>query len=87
MIQSIHEKTYRARKKYRCSAYHEVLECYDNLTLEEQAQVDLMRLKKGFIEVGDLYVRQFNTDGSSVWTYKASVVMHNICIKHDLFDN
>ena len=86
MIQVIHEKTYKARKRYQCSAYWEALDC-NNLTLEEQAQVDLMTLKKGFIEVGDLYVKQFNTDGSSVWTYKASVTMHNICIKHDLFDN
>lgn len=86
MIHVIHSKIYKARKRYQCDAYWEALYC-NNLTLEEQAQVDLMTLKKGFIEVGDLYVRQFNTDGSSVWTYKASVAMHNICIKHDLFDN
>lgn len=87
MIQVIHDEIYRARKKYKCNAYYEALNYYDDLLLEEQAQVDLMRIKKGFIEVGDLYVRQFNTDGSSVWTYKASVAMHNICIKYNLFDN
>lgn len=88
MIQVIHSKTYRARKRYRCNAYWEVMEGGEGwLSDEEQCQVDMMRLKKGYIEVGDLYVRQFNTDGGDTWTYRASVDMHNICIKHDLFDN
>lgn len=86
MIQVIHSKTLRARKVYQCNAYWDAREC-NCLSDEEQCQVDIMSLKEGKIQKGDLYVRQFNTDGGQTWTYRASVEMHNICIKHQLFDN
>ena len=88
-ISIIHGTTPRARKNYSCIAC-DFLFAVDfpselGLTYAEKRAVVQARQRNYKILKGEKYIRQFNTDGSHTWTFRAIPDIHSICLKHGLY--
>ncbi len=88
-ITTIHSSAPKARKDYSCIAC-DFLFAVDfptelGLTFSEKRAVVKARQRKYKILKGEKYIRQFNTDGSYTWTFRAIPEIHSICIKHELY--
>lgn len=89
MIEIIHSTTQVARKKYRDDYFIDFFDYYsrpENMTFAELRIWVQYKRKRGVINPGDVYVRQFNKDVSSgaKWTFRIWEPMHKICCKYDL---
>lgn len=89
MITVIHESTPVARKQYRCDACERIIDAVNDgrFTFAEYRKIVRAKRQGWQIQPGQKYVKQFNTDGRDVWTYRAIPEMHELCIEHDLFDD
>lgn len=97
MIEIIHSGTYKARKIYSDDAYwavREVIEGYrgiENLDkLSEEEKESLRKVVSSpsprLINIGDTYVRQFNTDGGDTWIWRSKEIIHKVYIRYKLFE-
>ncbi len=91
MITTIHESTPVARKNYSCNACEFIFnDDYRNgYTFSEYRSIIKARNNNYRILKGEKYIRQWNADEISgdTWTYRAIPEIHQICIKHELYDN
>lgn len=73
-----------ARKTYRCDAYYWIDHTgyYDDLTEEEQHQVDACG---GLIRPGEKYINEVQKDGGELVVFRANMAMNDICLKYDLY--
>lgn len=92
MVDIIHQqKVNSARKVYRCNACDEVFSSInmdeDFLTEAEKQEMQDAKAAGYRIQKGEPYVRQFNTDGGDVWTYRARPGIHAIAIKYKMYED
>lgn len=91
MITTIEERTIKAaRKDHPCSAFWFLSQGdYRNngFTFAEYRAIAKAVQNKGFIKKGEPYIRQRNTNGSEIWTYKAIPEIDAICIKYNYFED
>lgn len=87
MITTIHEQKPVARKDYKCEACLFIRDggYFDDMTFGEKRLVVKARQNKWMIKKGERYIRQFNTDGSDTWTFRAIPAMHDICVKYHFY--
>lgn len=90
MISIIHESKPTARKEYNCDACNFLFNLSDicelGLSLSEYRSVAKAIQNNYRIQKGSKYVRQFNTDGSEAWTFRAIPEINDICLKFDLYE-
>lgn len=87
MIKNIFESTPQARKQHTCDACQVVLDAIGArpFTISDYRLIVKAKRQGYTIQPGQRYVRQFNTDGSDKWTYRALPEMHELCRRFDLF--
>lgn len=87
MKTTIYDQTSVARKDYDCDAclFARDSHPFDYMTFAERRVVVKARANGWKIKKGQKYVRQFNTDGSYTWTFRAIPEMHDICIKYEMY--
>ena len=83
----IHQSTQKANKNYICDACNFLFSYsnYDGFTFTEKRAVVKARTNRQKILKGEMYIRQFNTDGGNTWTFRAIPEIHKICINHELY--
>lgn len=86
----IKEKFVIAKKYHGCDASRVwnnancgVDDCHnaDERLILEAAEADGWKIKKG-----DKYFCQTNSDDGIIYDFKARIDMHNLCLKHDLYN-
>jgi hypothetical protein len=90
----IHHQEPIAQKDYSCDAI-EIIEqsgglgyaasqlgfSYAELRVLVRARRDEWKIKKG-----QVYIRQRVTDGGDIWTFRARPEIHEICLRHNLYE-
>ncbi len=93
MINVIHQSWQKARKRYWCDGSEYLLnEVEQGLDIvfsfaEMRVIAEIKRFRINHIQIGETYIRQFNTDGGDVWTWRCRKVVWDILVKHNLFNN
>lgn len=88
----IHAGTYKARKKYKCNSCEDFT---NNLSIErgdithmtpdeQEVMKQAILIDKGFINIGEVYERQFNSDDGDTWTWRAKIGVSAIMSKYKL---
>lgn len=87
MIKVISQSTPIARKQHVCDACQFVLDAIGAVpfTISDLRKIVKAKRQDYMIQPGQQYIRQFNTDGSDTWTYRALPEMHDLCLRLDLF--
>lgn len=89
MITVIHESRPVARNNYHCDAcdflFEVLFDVLGELSFREKRSIVIARRNNRMITKGERYIRQFNTDGSYAWTFRAIPEIHSICLKFDLY--
>lgn len=91
MISTIHQSKPKARKNYNCDACSFLFGLNDpaeiGLAFPEKRAAVKARQNKYAIQKGEKYIRQFNSDDSgNTWTFRAIPEIHEICVKHKLYE-
>lgn len=87
MIQVIHQSIPTAKKDYDCEASLFIQEGiqWGEFTFSEWRSIVKAKQAGWKIKKGEKYVRQFNTNGSETWTFRARPEIHEICLKYDYY--
>lgn len=89
MIQILSESEPVARKPYDCMACEWILNGGidgEGFTRPELRALSKARKNKWQIVKGQKYIRQNNKLGDDIYTFKAIPEIHDICLKHDLYE-
>ena len=86
MSEIIRETKPKARKSYCCDGKEQI-----NKWIEAESPDEFERARKQMqnckgIKKGDIYISQFNKDGSDVWMWKSCLGCNDIIIKYEFHD-
>jgi hypothetical protein len=85
----ISNKFPKARKDHWCMSCdflrEEFEETFNRLTFSEKKAIVRAKRDNWQIKKGQVYERQFCTDGHDVWTFKARIEISAICNRLDLY--
>ena len=90
MIKTLSETMPVARKAYHCDACDWIGNYINDgvtFTIADYRQIVKAKRNQWRIQPGQRYIKQFNTDGNDVWTFRAIPEIHDLCVKYDLYDD
>tara|TARA_R110000772_G_scaffold8649_1_gene28710 strand:+ start:644 stop:916 length:273 start_codon:yes stop_codon:yes gene_type:complete len=79
-----------ARKQHNCMACEFILNCGVNgfgYTFAELRLIAKAKRNNYNVVKGQKYIRQNNICDGEIYTFKAIPEMHELCLKHDLYDH
>ena len=90
MITVLSESEPIARKQHNCMACEFILNCGVNgfgYTFAELRLIAKAKRNNYNVVKGQKYIRQNNICDGEIYTFKAIPEMHELCLKHDLYDH
>lgn len=89
MITVLSESKPVARKEHNCDACNWILNTgIDGMgfSISEKRAIVKARRNKWKITKGQKYIRQSNIKDGDLYTFKAIPELHELCLKHDLYE-
>lgn len=90
MTKVLGESTPVARKAYTCNACEWLIEALgaEAFTIAEYRLIVKARRDRWRIHPGQRYIKQFSVDmWGEAYTFRARPEMHELCLKHDLYED
>ena len=87
MIVTLSESTQKARKEHNCMTREYIEDSINQgiFTFSEYRKIAKMIKSNWKIQIGEKYLRQNNLYDDGLFSFKASIPMHNLCCKYGLY--